>query len=370
MAPLTERVLSLAINERFQKDEISQSVINFLREDIEENANIEQLLTHLSDLISLSERARNASVTLSNLSVSKQQLQEVHKGLLELIADTIRFGYRPADLNGDFELAPELVGSWEAPIVSVDQHIKFVEALYGSGRAGLENRRQAIEIFTTNYDTLIEDALALKGVSYQDGFVGGGVAYWSGIESLNSQNHRAVLTKLHGSIDWYRSKSSPISMVRRRFSDAYPAEGGMVMIFPQATKYMHAQRNPFADLFQRFRHRLNDGKDQVLFICGYSFGDEHINAEIDHAMSIDGSQLTLIAFAYETGTGLPATLKQWRTNRSWRDRVFVASPRGLYQGSSEAAFPACEGERNWWSFEGICNLFRDGIPSDIQDQME
>ncbi len=371
MTPLTERVLNLALTDKFSQDETSKNVITFLRNDVREDANIEEILTHLADLISLSERARTSSVTMNGTQISKHQLQEVHVGLLELIADTIRCGYRPATLNDDLEVAvPEIVGSREKPIVKVDAHVSFIEALYGSGRAGLENRRPAIELFTTNYDTLIEDALALNGVKYHDGFVGGGVAYWSGLEALNSQNHRAVVTKLHGSIDWYRSSNSQSNMVRRRFGDAYPAEGGVVMIFPQATKYVHAQKNPFAELFQRFRHRLHDGKDQVLFVCGYSFGDDHINAEIDHAMSAEGSQLTLLAFAHEPDAGLPATLEQWRKNRSWSERVFIASPKGLYQGGSDAVFSLAEAERNWWTFEGASKLFRDGIPTDIQDSIE
>lgn len=141
------------------------------------------------------------------------------------------------------------------------------------------------------------------------------------------------------------------------------------MIFPQATKYVHAQQDPFAELFQRLRARLKDGKEQVLFVCGYSFGDEHINAEIDVAMSTPGSQLTVIAFCSEDKNGLPSTLDQWRKHRPWKDRVFVASPLGLYQGSSEAAFRAQKGRRNWWTFEGVIELLNNGLPSDVLELM-
>lgn len=371
MGPLTDRVISLALNDKFNEDATSKAIIEFLKADVNEGANIELLLTHLGDLISLSERTRTNSILLTGNSVSKIELQTVHIGLLEIIADTIRFGYRPRiEDNSGKETSAELVGSIEEPIVDIQHHLAFVSALYGSGRAGLENRRPAIELFTTNYDTLIEDALAIQGVSYFDGFIGGGVAYWAGMDASSIQRNQAIVTKLHGSIDWYRSPSSPTNLLRRRYGDSYPSEGGAVMIYPQATKYVHAQRNPFADLFQRFRNRLMDGKDQVLFVCGYSFGDDHINAEIDFAMSSSGSQLTLVIFAHESESGLPNVLKQWRNQREWRDRVFVASPYGLYQGPSDVAFPAKEGERNWWSFEGVSELFRDGIPSDIQELME
>ena len=63
------------------------------------------------------------------------------------------------------------------------------------------------------------------------------------------------------------------------------------MIYPQAIKYIHAQSDPFAELFQRFRHRLGSGTDQVLLICGYSFGDEHINSEIEEALSTSAKSI-------------------------------------------------------------------------------
>ena len=217
MGPLTDRVISLALNEKFGDDATSKAIIEFLRADVSDGANIEVLLTHLGDLISLSERTRTNSVLLAGDPVSKIELQTVHAGLLEIIADTIRFGFCPrTEDDSGVETSAELVGSIENPIVDIQHHIDFVSALYGSGRAGLENRRPAIELFTTNYDTLIEDALAIQGISYFDGFIGGGVAYWAGIGTPAPQRNQAIVTKLHGSIDWYRSPSSPAKLMRRR----------------------------------------------------------------------------------------------------------------------------------------------------------
>jgi len=138
------------------------------------------------------------------------------------------------------------------------------------------------------------------------------------------------------------------------------------MIYPQATKYINAQLNPFAELFQRFRVRLADGKDHTLFICGYSFGDEHINTDIELAMSDPSSQLTLVAFAYEDIHGLPPVLRRWRDHAPWRDRVYVASPRGLYRGKNGPEFTLPGGERTWWTFAGVTSLLADGLPADVQ----
>ena len=47
----------------------------------------------------------------------------------------------------------------------------------------------------------------------------------------------------------------------------------------------------------------------MLAITSYSFGDEHINAEIEIAMSSSRNQLTVIAFNDEPDGELPQTLE-------------------------------------------------------------
>jgi hypothetical protein len=138
------------------------------------------------------------------------------------------------------------------------------------------------------------------------------------------------------------------------------------MIYPQATKYLNTQRDPFAEIFQRFRHRLSHGSDHVLLICGYSFGDERINAEIDAAMSSSKNQLTIIAFSDELNGELPTTLREWQS-RLWSQRLFVASSKGIYQGSAGPFFTIEKGKRDWWTFDGVATLLASGLPKDIQE---
>lgn len=138
------------------------------------------------------------------------------------------------------------------------------------------------------------------------------------------------------------------------------------MIYPQATKYQNAQLNPFHDLFQRFRTRINDGKDHTLLTCGYSYGDDHINADIEIAMSDPQSQLVIIAFSDENAAGLPPQLVSWRMHAPWKNRLYIASPRGLYRGDSDAHFGIEGAPREWWTFNGVAELLEHGLPADIQ----
>lgn len=369
MYPLTQRVMEFARNERFAADAEAIRVLDFIVGDCTESSHIEHHLTHLGDLTSIAERSRTGGMDIGGGIISKAKLEEVHNGLIEQIASTVRWGYRAARKNGEGQIVDEAqIGSPSKSIVDISGHSKFVEAVFGTSRAGLDFLRTPVEFFTTNYDTLLEDALALAGIEFQDGFIGGGVAFWNVRNYASQAGTRAVVSKLHGSIDWYRPPSGAANLLRIRHGDTYPSRGGAVMIYPQATKYLNTQRDPFAEIFQRFRQRLSHGSDHVLLVCGYSFGDEHINAEIEIAMSSSRNQLTVIAFNDEPNGELPPTLRAWQS-KPWSQRLFVASPKGIYQGSTGPIFSIEDGKRDWWTFDGAATLLASGLPKDIQEAM-
>ena len=372
MYPLTDRVLSAAVSDTFAGDDVALCVIEYIRNDLPDDAHIEIFLTYLADMISLSERSKSMTVTMGDLTAHKSKLNELHLGILDLIASTLRWGF--VSSNPD-QGTDEQIGSFNNSLVRVDEHKAFVDALFNVTRAGVEKHRGAIHFFTTNYDTLIEDALALNQISYVDGFSGGAVAFWKGFgEELHKAN-QAVLIKLHGSIDWFRSRVSHSPLMRVRNGDRYPVdEQGQVMIYPQATKYANAQADPFLGLFQRFRSRLAHSGDHTLLVAGYSFGDEHINADIEIAME-DQDELTIIVFTDEPLSAdddegsLPSILQMWQKSR-FADRLYIVSPKGLYRGMEGPVFVSAEGGRNWWTYDGITKLLRDGFPADVQEALQ
>jgi hypothetical protein len=161
---------------------------------------------------------------------------------------------------------------------------------------------------------------------------------------------------LHGSIDWFLGEDGNVWRVRD--VDLYPARTGRVLIYPQATKYIATQRDPFASQFSLFREALANSGENVLAICGYSFGDEHINQEIELALSSPENKTTLVAFCCDFGS-FPQILNTWRES-TWGRRVYVLTERGLYAGSQG---PLCEpaiGERNWWTFGGMTAFLESG----------
>ena len=76
------------------------------------------------------------SAQLGDAKVSFDTLTKLHNGLLEIISDTIRWGYRENRAEDGRPLASS-VGKSNEPIVTVKHHLSFVRAVFGRNRAGL-----------------------------------------------------------------------------------------------------------------------------------------------------------------------------------------------------------------------------------------
>jgi hypothetical protein len=140
--------------------------------------------------------------------------------------------------------------------------------------AGAVERTLPVEIFTTNYDLLLEQAFESMRRPYFDGYVGAREPFFdnasvamAGQTALPSRFTR--LWKLHGSVNWYltgdgRVVRSQVEAGRRR------------LIHPSHLKYDESRQMPYLALLDRLRAFLNQ-RGALLVTCGYSFGDRHIN---------------------------------------------------------------------------------------------
>lgn len=348
MYPLTSRVMELAATSPHKP------MLDALLGELPADTHIEHLLSHLGDYTTLCNRSSSGQVSIAGVEYKATQLEEAHLEVLTHISETVRWGYRAAESGN-----PAIVGSHSSPMVSVAHHAAFVKALIGKRQAGLDGRRLPIRFFTTNYDTLIEDALALGCYSYWDGFSGGAVAFRNhryGDDEPTS-GCRAYVIKLHGSIDWHLGDDGKVWRIRDR--DLYPGRGRRVLIYPQATKYVATQRDPFSAQFDIFRRALSGGIDNVLAICGYSFGDDHINQEIEFALSAPTSKTTVLAFCGEFEV-IPQVLDRWRKS-SWGKRVYVMTQRGLYAGAVGPLHGRSDGSSlDWWTFGGVTRVLENG----------
>lgn len=352
MFTLTNRVKKIIEDSIHLKD---NEIYNLLTEELLERSHIEHYLSHIGDLIALADRSKTKTATVTKVSFSKEELLNLHRSIISAIGETVRYGY-----SDDGKV--ENIGDSNNPIVEIEYHIKFVQAIY-SNRANLTSRSK-LTFFSTNYDTLLEDALGLERFTVIDGFSGGAVAYWNPqteFKDINSLPNKCLLYKLHGSIDWHRDENK--GLVRTRYGTKYLSNKSDIMIYPQATKYVETQKDPFSYLFNGFRNALNSLDDNVLITCGYSFGDEHINAEIEAALSERNNRTTIIAFAKENPEGtinINKTLDTWLTHKKFGNRIYVAGQKGVYYNSTIPLKPDDGKDLFWWTFSGLTNFILTG----------
>lgn len=133
-------------------------------------------------------------------------------------------------------------------------------------------RSHPIEIFTPNYDLLMEQAFEELRVPFFDGFVGSRHSFFdlNSIEQDSLPSRWARLWKVHGSINWWRTS---IGTVERR---SQQTSGDRQMIYPSHLKYDESRRMPYFAMLDRLKGFLSDGQ-AVLITCGYSFSDQHLN---------------------------------------------------------------------------------------------
>lgn len=183
--------------------------------------------------------------------------------------------------------------------------------------------RDRLNIFTTNYDCLIEAGADVAGLRLIDRFVGalspvfrssrldidmhynppgirGEPRYLEGV---------ARFTKLHGSLDWINVENDI-----RRIGLPFGAEtlkpfletAGLstdfssLMIYPNSAKDRETAEYPYVELFRDFAASLCR-PNSTLVTYGYSFGDDHINRVIRDMLTIPSTHLVAIDYSDSTG---------------------------------------------------------------------
>jgi hypothetical protein len=186
---------------------------------------------------------------------------------------------------------------------SIDSHRKFIKKIL---TRPLNLRR--VNLFTLNYDTLLEQACDSEGTVIIDGFVGNlrrifrpesfEQDLYFPAETTEGKVHRLDrvlhLYKLHGSLNWSRAEPSwenPYGLYATAHEQVIPEQD--VIIYPTPLKYGEMLGFPYSELFRRFANIIVRPQS-VLFVIGYSFGDEHINVLIRQALTIPSFTLVIV----------------------------------------------------------------------------
>lgn len=185
--------------------------------------------------------------------------------------------------------------------------------------ASRTGNRERLNIFTTNYDRLIEVGAELAGVHLMDRFVGTMMPVFRS-SRLNLDIHYnppgirgeprylegvARLTKLHGSVDWVQN-GGEIRRIGLPFGaddiEPYLKAPGLhganalkLMIYPNSAKDRETAEYPYVELFRDFAASICR-PNNTLVTYGYGFGDEHINRVIHDMLTIPSTHLVVISY--------------------------------------------------------------------------
>lgn len=183
--------------------------------------------------------------------------------------------------------------------------------------------RERLEIFTTNYDRLIEAGSELAGLRLLDRFVGCLTPIFRS-SRLNIDMHYnppgirgeprylegvARFTKLHGSIDWI-SAGAEIRKIGLPFGSKGisnfldvpgldSTDATRLMVYPNAAKDRETAEYPYVELIRDFAAAVCR-PNNTLVTYGYGFGDDHINRIIKDMLTIPSTHLVIISYA-DTG---------------------------------------------------------------------
>ena len=313
-----------------------------------------------------------AAVEAEFTGASGSQIEDYLSEIVDLLAITVRRAERGVHNNtvtvGDAQYTAEDLHMASSQIkraiaraidgiFDLSTHQDFVNAVHRPVRVGRTAAEQPVDYLVLNYDTLLENSLALGIVPYADGLKGGTTGWWDP-ETFDEKGLSARVIKLHGSIDW---RQLPYEESPRRIANSIEIGGRddlPVLIWPASTKYREAQLDPFAQLLERARKAMRPtaGSQRFLVVCGYSFGDSHINQELDKALRESQGKLTMAAFTNDDQpTGL---LKKWYDDEAVREQVLIFAKRGFYHNEKREVSSE---DLSWWKFEILTKMLRGEV---------
>lgn len=160
-----------------------------------------------------------------------------------------------------------------------------------------------VQLFTTNYDTLFEQAAQEGGYAVIDGFSFTSPRTFSGryfdYDIVQRERTRLKdeesfvskvfhLYKMHGSLTWERTEQGRIQQVNSTKSP--------LIVYPASDKYESSYEQPYFEMMSRFQQALRR-ENTLLIVIGFGFRDKHIQNVILEAVNQNPSfQLVIVNY--------------------------------------------------------------------------
>ncbi|WP_167343104.1 SIR2 family protein [Nonlabens sp. SY33080] len=151
------------------------------------------------------------------------------------------------------------------------------------------DRSVPVEIFTTNYDLLMEQAFEDISIPYFDGFIGSRQSFFDlrAVEDDLMPDHWTRLWKIHGSINWFQKENKDVFRTTR--TDEINSSH---LIYPSHLKYDQSRKMPYLALIDKLSKFIRK-PNSLMIMTGYSFNDEHLNDTILNALKSNPNTMVI-----------------------------------------------------------------------------
>lgn len=298
---------------------LTEYIINELKSETDEKNNFDKLIVEVSlaklksnnieDILSFLRGLKEVSVGNSVRGFTNENLVELEKNICNKIVEKLEVNLP------DKETPYHKLAQW----ISID-------------------REKPIEVFTTNYDLLLEEAFEDLSIPYFDGFVGSRQSFFDlrAVEDSLIPKHWTRLWKIHGSINWFQNQNKEVyrSSLTKANHDSY-------LIYPSHLKYEQSRKMPYLALIDQLNRFIRQS-NSLLIISGYSFNDQHLNDTIISALKANPNSMA-IALLYDTMTykkggeiveRYPEAIKTAKRNNLalWAyDEAIIGTARGKWE---------------------------------------
>lgn len=174
-----------------------------------------------------------------------------------------------------------------------------------------------VQLFTTNYDTLFEQAAQRGGYVVIDGFSFSFPRTFSGryfdYDIVQREQTRIKgeesfvskvfhLYKMHGSLTWKQTEQGMIQQVNTTETP--------LIVYPASDKYESSYEQPYFEMMSRFQQALRR-ENTLLIVLGFGFRDKHIQNVILEAVNQNPSFQLVIVNYNANGTINREELKEY-----------------------------------------------------------
>ena len=244
------------------------------------------------------------SQALTANGIENPNIEEILSEICYRLNSLVLSSHKKEGVQDTFDMICQCIHNTLKVDSPTDYHKEFVSRIVSRREAEPAKKAPPVQIFTTNYDLLIELACEELHMVAINGFEGVFRRCWNpkcfdydiGKATEHAQTPRFEpssrhirLYKLHGSLSWFEDKGI--------FYETKPGPRSIrkpLIIYPSRLKYAQSIQPPFDWLLRRFGDAIS--KAQLLVCIGYGFADEHLNQYIFAGLN---NGLSLIALSKE-----------------------------------------------------------------------